>query len=68
MSDKLTIINDKFQREDNGTEVDGLTIIIDGTLKQVFDKIIAEKEGYDNYSEVLRDALFQGINSIIKGQ
>ncbi|KQO04816.1 hypothetical protein [Paenibacillus sp. Leaf72] len=65
MSDKLTILNEKFKREGSEVEVDGLTIFIDGTLKKVFDKIKAEK-GYNDYSEILRDALIQGINKIIK--
>jgi len=65
MSDKLTIISDKFRKGNTEVEVEGLTVVIDGTIKQVFDKIKVEKE-YDNYTDILRDALMLGLNSIIK--
>ncbi|MBU3102439.1 MULTISPECIES: hypothetical protein [Clostridium] len=61
----LTIQSEKFQKDENSEPVEGLTIIIDGKVKQVFDKIKLEK-GYNSYSEILRDAIFNGINTIIK--
>lgn len=43
----------------------GLTIIVDGKLKQIMDIIIKENDNYSNYTEVVRDALFDGINNMI---
>ncbi|AKA70482.1 hypothetical protein [Clostridium scatologenes] len=48
-----------------GEKVQGLTIIVDGKLKQVMDIIVEKNEDYSNYTEVVRDALFEGINNII---
>jgi len=64
-NDLLTIISEKFENGQNGEQVDGLTVIIDGKIKQVFDKILSEK-GYNDYTEILRDAIFNGINKIIE--
>ncbi|MGC6768048.1 hypothetical protein ACYSNR_00490 [Enterococcus sp. LJL128] len=66
MSDNnLTIMNELFNKEGSEEQVEGLTIMVDGVIKQVFDKIKADKN-YDTYNEVLRDVIFEGINSIVK--
>ncbi|MDK2968630.1 hypothetical protein [Lacrimispora sp.] len=67
MSDnKLSIISEKFENEKTGEPVEGITIIIDGKLKDMFD-IIIEKEGiYSDYKEVTRDVLFSGINNYVE--
>ncbi|MGG3528372.1 hypothetical protein ABES13_23710 [Bacillus pseudomycoides] len=58
----VTILNEEFENDKTGEKVQGLTIIVDGKLKQVMDIIIDKN---DNYTEVVRDALFEGINNII---
>lgn len=35
--DKVTIMSDTFENEESGETVQGITIIIDGKLKQVMD-------------------------------
>ncbi|AEV69065.1 hypothetical protein [Acetivibrio clariflavus] len=60
----LTMLIEKFQNDKTGQEVDGITIIIDGKIKEIFDTIILKSGKYENYSEVLRDAIFMGINEI----
>ena len=47
-------------------DVDGITIMIDGKVKDVFDAIIRKSDNYQDYTEVLKDAIFMGINEIIK--
>ncbi|WP_058487073.1 hypothetical protein [Defluviitalea phaphyphila] len=64
-NDLLTIISEKFKNGENGEQVDGLTVIIDGKIKQIFDKILLEK-GYNDYSEVLSDVIFNGINKMLE--
>ncbi|MGG0276946.1 hypothetical protein [Bacillus rhizoplanae] len=61
----VTILNEEFENDKTGEKVQGLTIIVDGKLKQVMDKIIDKNDNYSNYTEVVRDALFEGINNII---
>lgn len=65
MDNSLVIMNEKFKKENSEEEVDGLTIMIDGVIKQVFDKI-KDMKGYNEYNDVLRDVVIEGISSIIK--
>ncbi len=62
---KLVILNETFKKEGGQEEIEGLTIMVDGIIKQVFDKIKSDRE-YASYNEVLRDVIFEGINGIIK--
>lgn len=65
--DMITIMSEKFNRED-GTQVDGLTLMIDGKIKVIFDKIMKEQE-YEDYSTLFRDMVLEGINTlIVKGK
>lgn len=67
MSDKntITMLNEKFENDKTGEKVEGITIIVDGKLKQIFDTIMLKNDSYNNYTEILRDALFDGITSLI---
>ncbi len=63
---KVSFISEKFENEKTGEEVEGITIIIDGKLKDMFD-IIIDKEGiHRDYKEVMRDVLFSGINNYVE--
>lgn len=62
--DALTMLIEKFQNSETGQDVDGITIIIDGKIKEMFDMIISRSKKYTNYSEILRDVIFMGINEI----
>ena len=61
----VTILNEEFENDKTGEKVQGLTIIVDGKLKQVMDIIIEKDENYNNYTEIVRDSLFNGINNLI---
>ncbi|CBI44587.1 hypothetical protein predicted by Glimmer/Critica [Bacillus amyloliquefaciens DSM 7] len=63
--DSLVILNENFKKEGSEEEIEGLTIMIDGVIKQVFNKIKYERN-YNNNNEVMRDIIFEGINSIVK--
>ena len=58
----VTILNEEFENDKTGEKVQGLTIIVDGKLKQVMDIIIEKDENYNNYTDIVRDSLFNGIN------
>ena len=67
MDNKITMMRETFTNDKTGEDVDGITIIIDGVLKQVLDKIISENnDKYTDYTTLLQDALMKGINDIIK--
>ena len=63
--EKLVILNETFKKEGSPEDIEGLTILVDGVIKQVFDKIKSDRE-YTSYNEVLRDVIFEGVSGIIK--
>lgn len=65
-TDKITMLNEEFENEQTGEKVPGITIIIDGKLKQIMDILIARNEEYNSYTEIMRDALFNGLGQIMQ--
>ena len=61
----MTILNEEFENDKTGEKVQGITIIVDGKLKEVIDLLMYDNPNYNNYTEIIRDALFAGINSMI---
>ncbi|MFP7275048.1 hypothetical protein SFC17_08880 [Bacillus paralicheniformis] len=63
-NDTVTMLNEEFVNDQTGEKVEGITIIIDGQFKQVLDIIQAKSDSYENYTEIIRDAVFEGVNSM----
>lgn len=61
----VTMLSEQFENDKTGEMVEGITIIVDGKLKQLLDIIKLKNENYKNNTEVLRDAMFEGINKIM---
>lgn len=64
-NNNLIIMKDTYKKDGYDSEITGLTVMVDGVIQQVFDKIKNDR-AYDSYEEVLRDIIFEGINSIVK--
>ncbi|HAG14225.1 MAG TPA: hypothetical protein DCG49_10240 [Ruminococcus sp.] len=64
---KVTFMNQEYQNEKTGEKVRGITVIVDGAFKLVLDKLISESPNPDemNYTKVIQEALFRGINELI---
>lgn len=62
----VTILNEEFENDKTGEKVQGITIIVDGKLKEVLDLLMNNNPDYKNYTEIVRDAFFDGINSMIR--
>ena len=62
----VTILNEEVENEKTGEKVQGITIIVDGKLKEVLDLLMKNNPDYKNYTEIVRDAFFDGINSMIR--
>lgn len=60
------MINEEFENESTGEKVEGITIIVDGMLKQVIDIIKMKQPDYKNNTSVLQDALMRGLEDIRK--
>jgi translation elongation factor P/translation initiation factor 5A len=65
-TNKIIILSESYQNEDTNELVQGLTIMIDGKLKQVMDVIISKDNRYDSYVEIVKDSLISGLDSIIR--
>lgn len=62
----MRIFTETYENEKTGEQVEGITIMIDGKLKQILDIIIQKDEIYNNYTEVIKDIVFTGINNFIE--
>lgn len=60
----MTILLNQYENENTNTVSDGVTLILDGKIKDVFDAI-KEKHNCENYNEVMRDVIVAGVNYII---
>ena len=62
----VTILNEEFENDKTGEKVQGITNIVEGKLKEVLDLLMKNNPNYKNYTEIVRDAFFNGINSMIR--
>ena len=61
MKKTILIISEEFENEKTGEKVEGITIIVDGSLKEFLDIIKTQKLQYKNNVSVIQDALMQGL-------
>lgn len=66
MDNKIHIMSEKFINEKTGENITGITIMIDGKLKQVLDILIDKNGGNKDYTEIVHDVLIAGIDNYIK--
>ena len=66
MDNKMRIMSEEFENTNTGEKVTGITVMIDGKLKQVFDVMIKKSGGEKNYLEMLQEVLVMGIDEYIK--
>lgn len=66
MDNKMRIMAEEFENTDTCEKVTGITVMIDGKLKQVFDAMIKKSDGEKSYLEMLQEVLVMGIDEYIK--
>lgn len=64
MNKKITILREDFEIEQTGETVEGITIIVDGLLKDFFEIILQRSSKYKNNLEIVQDALMKGLEGI----
>lgn len=64
MKKTVTIISEEFENEKTGEKVEGITIMVDGVLKDFLDIIKTQKSQYENNVNVIQDALMKGLEVI----
>lgn len=66
MDNKMRIMSEEFENTNTGEKVTGVTVMIDGKLKQVFDVMIKKSGVEKSYLEMLQEVLVMGIDEYIK--
>ena len=66
MKKTVSSISENFENEKTGEQVEGITIMVDGILKEMFDIIRDNNSGYTSNVEIIQDALFKGLAEIKK--
>lgn len=66
MKKTITIMTEEFENEKTGEKVEGITIMVDGVLKHLFEIIKQEKNQYTDNVSIVQDALMKGLEDIKK--
>ncbi len=66
MKKTISIITEEFENDKTGERVEGVTIMVDGVLKEFFDIIKREKSEYTSNASIVQDALMRGLEQIKK--
>ena len=67
MKTTMSIVSESFENEQTGETVEGVTIMIDGILKDVLETMMLKDPHYSSPREVIADALFKGLEVIKNG-
>ncbi len=63
--DSVTFLNDEFENSMTGEKVEGVTVIVDGKLHDIlYDILEKNQDKYSNITEIIKDALFMGIENL----
>jgi len=64
MKKTISIISEEFENEKTGEKVEGITIMVDGILKELLDILKVQNPQYENNVSVIQDALIKGLEVI----
>ena len=64
MKKTISIMTEEFENEKTGERVEGITIMVDGAIKELFEIIKCEKAEYKNNVSIVQDALMKGLEEI----
>ena len=57
-------MSEEFENEQTGERVEGITIVVDGMLKQFLEVIKAKESKYENNLGIIQDALMKGLEIV----
>jgi len=64
MNKKITLITEEFENEQTGEKIEGITVIVDGILKQFLDVLKTKEPKYKNNLDIIQDALMKGLEKV----
>ena len=66
MEEKIHIMQDMFKNGNTGEEVPGVTVIVDGAVRQMFDVLIKRSSQSNNYVEIMHEILLAGVEHLMQ--
>jgi hypothetical protein len=64
MKKTISIMSEEFENEQTGEKVEGVTIMIDGILKEFLDIIRLQNPQYKDNIGIIQSALMKGLEAI----
>ncbi len=68
MKKTISIMSEEFENEQTGERVEGVTIMIDGILKEFLDIIKLQNPQYKDNIGIIQSALMKGLEEIKDGK
>ncbi|MGL4655011.1 MAG: hypothetical protein ACRCWM_03870 [Sarcina sp.] len=66
--DTIIIMDEEYNIADTEETVSGASIVIDGPLKMVLDKILCNNPQFDSYNTLIKEAVYLGLIEIINSE
>ena len=63
--DTIVIVDEEYNISNTEEKVQGCSVIIDGPLKRVLDKMLCNNQQFASYSELIKEAIYLGLIEII---
>lgn len=64
MKKTISIITEEFENEKTGEKVEGITIMVDGVLRDFFDILKKKNYKYSDNVSIVQDALMKGLETL----
>ena len=64
MKKTISIMSEEFENSNTGERVEGVTIMVDGILKEFLEIIKIRNPQYESNVSIIQDALMKGLESI----
>lgn len=66
MKKTISILTEEFENEQTNEKVEGITIIVDGMLKDFVEIVKAKDSSYQTTVDVIQDSLMKGLDEVRK--
>lgn len=63
---KASFLVHNYKNEETGATVKGVTVMLDGTMKQLVETLLEVFPEYPDDVALIKEALFRGINAMIE--
>ena len=63
---KVTFMENEYTNDKTGEKAHGVTVILNGKFGEVIEQIREANPNFKNNIQVIQEALFRGLNSILK--